>query len=66
MKFSPGQQVIILDTTNKPAGSAIVQAYHVETDQYTVLFHYPGSAAPETITIPQERVIVASQLAPNS
>jgi hypothetical protein len=66
MKFSPGQQVIALDTDHKPAGSAIVQTYHPETKHYTVLFQYPGSSAPESIPIPQERVIIASQLAPNS
>ncbi|MHA4812381.1 hypothetical protein ACX0G9_30085 [Flavitalea flava] len=57
MKFSPGQQVIVLDTTHKPAGSAIVQAYHPEAHQCTVLFQYPGTAAPESIPVPEYRLM---------
>ena len=55
MKFSPGQSVIVLDTTHKPAGSAIVQDYH----QYSVLFQYPDSATPEIIPIPEYRLVIA-------
>jgi hypothetical protein len=57
MKFSPGQQVIVLDTTHKPAGSAIVQAYHPEAHRCIVLFQYPGSPAPESIPIPEYRLV---------
>lgn len=53
MKFSPGQQVIVLDTMHKPAGAAIVQAYYLEAHRCTVLFQYPGSVAPESIPIPE-------------
>lgn len=57
MKFSPGQEVIVLDTTHKPAGSAIVQTYYPEAHRYTVLFQYPGSPAPESIPIPEYRLV---------
>jgi len=57
MKFSPGQQVIVLDTTHKPAGSAIVQVYHPEAHRCIVLFQYPGSPAPESIPIPEYRLV---------
>lgn len=57
MKFSPGQQVIVLDTTHKPAGSAIVQVYHPEAHRCIVLFQYPGSPAPESIPIPEHRLV---------
>jgi hypothetical protein len=57
MKFSPGQQVLVLDTTHKPAGSAIVQAYHPEAHRCIVLFQYPGSAVPESIPVPEYRLV---------
>jgi hypothetical protein len=66
MEFVNGSQVIVLDTYYKPVGSAIVQSYHPELRQYTVLFQYPGNPAPESIPIPQDRVIIASQVLPNS
>ncbi|HWK02023.1 MAG TPA: hypothetical protein VNS58_00230 [Puia sp.] len=59
MKFSPGQSVIVLDTTHKPAGPAIVQVYHPEAHQYSVLFQYPDSATPEIIPIPEYRLVIA-------
>jgi hypothetical protein len=57
MKFSPGQEVIVLDTNHKPAGSAIVQSYHPEAHRCTVLFQYPGSPVPESIPIPEYRLM---------
>jgi hypothetical protein len=57
MKFSPGQEVIVLDTTHKPAGSAIVQSYHPEAHRCIVLFQYPGAALPESIAIPEYRLV---------
>ncbi len=57
MKFSPGQEVIVLETTHKPAGSAIVQVYHPEAHRCIVLFQYPGSPAPESIPIPEYRLV---------
>jgi hypothetical protein len=57
MIFSPGQEVIVLDTTHKPAGSAIVQSYHPETHRCIVLFQYPGSPFPESIPIPEYRLV---------
>jgi hypothetical protein len=58
MSFSPGQQVIVLDTMHKPAGSAVVQVYHAESQWYTVLFQYPGSSVPESIPIPEYRLLM--------
>ena len=62
MKFLPGQQVVVLDTTHKPAGYAIVQAYYPEAHRYTVLFQYPGTSIPESIPVPEYR-LVTEQLA---
>lgn len=66
MKFIPGEQVIVLDTTNRPAGSAIVQTYHEETHQYLVLFHYPHTALPESIELPERRLLGSAPLASHS
>lgn len=57
MKFQPGQQVLVLDTTPKVAGSAIVEVYHPETSHYSVLFQYPGDPDPQSILLPEIRVI---------
>jgi hypothetical protein len=62
MKFTPGQQVIVLDTTNKAAGSATVQAYHLETHTYSVLFQYPNNAVPESIILPEHRLLTLPKL----
>lgn len=57
MKYFPGQSVIVLDTTQKPAGSGIVQAYNPEAHLCIVLFQYPGNASPENIPIPEYRLV---------
>jgi hypothetical protein len=62
MKFTPVEQVIVLDTTNNAAGSAVVQLYHPATHTYTVLFQYPNSAAPESITLPEHRLLTLPEL----
>ena len=58
MIIPAGQTVIILDSTNKPAGEAIVQAYHPETHQYTVLYQYPSGQEPENILLPAQRILL--------
>ena len=57
MKYFPGQSVIVLDTNHKPAGSGIVQVYNPEAHLCTVLFQYPGNPTPESIPIPEYRLI---------
>ncbi|HVS97790.1 MAG TPA: hypothetical protein VHE54_14950 [Puia sp.] len=57
MNLSPGQSVIVVDTTGKPAGTGVIQEWHPETRQYTVLFQYPNKTEPEPIIVPQERVL---------
>lgn len=61
MNFLPGQQVIVLDTTHKPAGSAIIQVYDSDSHQCTVLFQYPGSPNPESIPLPAHRLLLMPQ-----
>ena len=57
MNFQPGQQVLVLDTTQKVAGSAVIEIYHPETGRYTVLFQYPDRPTPQSILLPETRVI---------
>ena len=57
MTFTPGQPVIVLDTTHKPAGAGIVQIYHADTERCMVLFQYPDRAQPESIPVPGHRLI---------
>ncbi|MBW0178480.1 hypothetical protein [Sediminibacterium sp.] len=58
MKFTPGQPVIVLDTEYKPAGTAIIKIFNLNTGQYTVNFKYANSEEPEEINIPEERLIL--------
>ena len=57
MYYQPGELVVVLDTTQKAVGSAIVQVYHPELHSYTVLFQYPGKPEPEAIPLPAHRVV---------
>ncbi|MBS1602385.1 MAG: hypothetical protein JST42_06925 [Bacteroidetes bacterium] len=57
MIFTPGQPVIVLDTTHKPAGTGIVQVYYAETDRCQVLFQYPDKTQPESIPVPVYRLV---------
>jgi len=60
MILIPGQTVTILDTTNKPAGSAIVLVFNAETELCEVLYQYPGQDKPENIPVPAYRLIPQS------
>jgi len=57
MQHQPGDLVIVLDTTQKVVGSALVQSYQPELHRYTVLFQYPDKPEPEPIPLPAYRVI---------
>lgn len=57
MEFTPGQSVIVLDTTHKPAGAGVVQVYYAEADRCLVLFQYPHSSQLESIPVPAHRLI---------
>ena len=57
MQYQPGELVVVLDTTQKAVGSAIVQVYHPELHSYTVLFQYPGKTEPEPIPLPAYRLL---------
>lgn len=57
MNYQPGQEVLVLDTTFKVAGSAVIENYHPETNGYTVLFQYPGNQDPQRILLPENRVL---------
>ncbi len=62
MKFTPGQTVTLLDTEYKPAGSAVICAYEETSDKYEVSFVYPGHHNADRITVPEERLIVISEM----
>ena len=57
MIFTPGQTVIVLDTSHKPAGSGVVQIYHADVERCMVLFQYPHQCQPESIPVPTSRLI---------
>jgi len=66
MKYFPGQSVIVLDTTHKPAGPGVVQVYNPEAHLCTVLFQYPGHPAPEIIPVPEYRLVTMPMPVANS
>jgi len=62
MKFTTGQTVILLDTEFKPAGQAIVCAYEEHSNKYEVSFVYPGNQTPDRIAVPEERLLIFSEM----
>ena len=66
MKYFPGQSVIVLDTTHKPAGPGVVQVYNPEAHFCTVLFQYPGNPTPEIIPVPEYRLVTLPKPVANS
>jgi hypothetical protein len=64
MKYKKGETVMLLDTEFKPFGSAIVLDLNTDSKQYEVEFQFPKSKLRERIWVPQERLIVASEIKP--
>ena len=62
MKYTTGQTVVLLDTEYKPAGSAVICAYEETSNKYEVSFTYPGSQTADRITVPEERLIIISEM----
>jgi hypothetical protein len=63
MKFHLSQKVILLDTEYKPAGEVVIRNLHDESRKYEVDFTYPGEKEPEKIWVPEERLLLISELA---
>lgn len=61
MKFQIGQEVILLDTEFKPAGSAVVCKYEEHIDKYEVSFTYPHKTAADNIFVSEERLLQSSK-----
>jgi len=57
MKYFPGQLVLVLDTTQKPAGTGRVEIYDEDTERCIVLFQYPDRPEPESILMPLYRLL---------
>jgi len=66
MRFTQGQQVMVLDTEGKPAGSATIKHYHPDTKRYTVDFKYANSEEAQEITLPEERLITSKDIGNNA
>jgi hypothetical protein len=62
MKYQSGQTVTVLDTEYKPAGNAIICNYQESSNKYEVDFTYPGNETPDKISVPEERLILQSEL----
>jgi len=58
MKFKIGEQVIVLNTEHKLAGTGRVINYHALSGKYKVLFKYPHANESEEVNIPEERLVV--------
>lgn len=58
MKFQIGQEVILLDTAFKPAGSAVVCKYEEHIDKYEVSFVYPHKTYADIILVSEDRLLI--------
>lgn len=57
MRYKPNDNVIVLDTTNKPAGTGIVISHDPKSDYYKIKFKYSNSEKEEELEIPQQRLL---------
>ncbi len=62
MKFQSGQTVTLLDTEYKPAGNAVICNYQESSNKYEVDFTYPGNNKADKISVPEERLILLSDI----
>jgi len=62
MKYQSGQTVTLLDTEYKPAGSAVICNYQESSNKYEVDFTYPGNEKADKISVPEERLILLSDM----
>lgn len=60
MKYYTGQVVTLLDTEYKPAGRAVICHYEKKSEKYEVDFVYPYQEKSNKISVPEERLIPAS------
>ncbi len=58
MKFQEGELVIILDTLNKPAGTARIISYNKNNTLYAVSFRYPNTNKDEEFEVPEKRILI--------
>jgi hypothetical protein len=58
MQFREGELVLILDTLNKPAGTARILGYNKNSTLYAVSFRYPGATTDEEFEIPERRILI--------
>lgn len=62
MKYVTGQQVTLLDTEYKPAGTAIIQNYQEQSHKYEVAYLYPDAKEANLIFVPEERLILPTEV----
>jgi hypothetical protein len=62
MKYQSGQKVTVLDTEYKPAGNAVICNYQENSNKYEVDFTYPGNNKADKISVPEERLILLSDM----
>ena len=62
MKYQSGQTVTLLDTEYKPAGNAVICNYQESSNKYEVDFTYPGNQKADKISVPEERLILLSDI----
>ena len=61
MKYYAGQVVTLLDTEYKPAGKAVICHYEQHSEKYEVDFFYPNKDKADKISVPEERLVLASE-----
>jgi len=62
MKYQSGQTVTVLDTEYNPAGKAVICNYQESSNKYEVDFTNPGNEKANKISVPEERLILLSDL----
>ena len=63
MKFHRSQKVILLDAEFKPAGVAVILDQNDESCKYEVDFTYPDREESQKFWVPEERLVMMTDIA---
>lgn len=57
MIFRKGEQVLVMNTSSKLIGKAVVNYYSISEKKYSVFFHYPNTGEYEEISLPEWMIL---------
>lgn len=62
MKFQTGEAVVVIDTTNKPAGTGVIISYNPFTSYYKIKLTYYDLGRQEETEVPEQRLMLNTEI----